>query len=163
MTLTLVCCCSLTTFAATKKHTVGQSYNNAIVITVKTDKATTMQFNSTKGAITFQNKAMGISNLNGVYGDFLIYVTDNSGSESPKSYTSSKSGVSFKLNQNKTYTISITPRAKFVTYNKLVESGKLWYRAPWCQTFDWSKKPDYTLTGTVKSLTIQKITSAPQQ
>ena len=101
------------------------------------------------------------------YGDFFIYVVDNSGKESPKSYYSSlqaSTSSTIKLSANKTYTITICPQAKFTTNRKLTEQGKFRYRLSGDSSFTWSKVPTWTITAyNVLSLKNIKTTIAPQQ
>lgn len=132
--------------ASTKKITTcGDSYA-AKVVQIKTDKSTKLVFKQAKGTYTYQNWFMGISKNNS-YGDFYIYVVDESGKEAPKKYDCSfKSSVTISLKANKTYTITVCANSESVTYNKLVRSGKLWYKAPYCNSIDWTKLPSWTLT-----------------
>lgn len=160
----IIATCTLTSFAASKTYTVGSDCAKAMVVEVKTDAtATTLKFENRKGVILYENMLCGHYETS-TFGDYLIYVTDNSGKESPKSYSCSlKKSTSVKLSANKTYTITVCPRAKDVTFKKLDNADKLFGKALWCDTFDWETNSTYTLTGSVKSMKIKSITPAPQQ
>lgn len=149
--------------AKTCNASTSGSMRTATVITVKTDKKTTLKFEQTKGRITYQNMATGTSKLD-TYGDFYLYVVDQSGKEAPKKYECSfKKSVTVKLSANKTYKISILPQTDDVTYNRLVRSGKLWYRAPWNKSVTWTKMPEWSITvNKVVSLKINSVVKAPR-
>lgn len=138
---------STSAFAATTRNAVtGGNANRATSVTVKTDKRTTLKFTQTQGTLSYQNRGTGTSYLN-TYGDFFIYVIDKSGGEKAKLYDCSfKKSVTVNLSANKTYDISIVPREKAMTMNKLVSSGKMWYKAAWCKSFEWTKVPTWTVT-----------------
>ena len=150
--------------AKTKDYSVTSDGTQMISMTIKTDKATTLKFTQTKGKISYQNMATGTSSLK-TYGDFFVYVKDNSGKEAPKSYNCyQKASISIKLSKNKTYTVTVCPSAKFVTYNRLVDSGKLWYKAPWETTFKWTSVPVWTLSAKkIVTMDVIKQMDAPQQ
>jgi len=155
---------SVPAFAAkTTNASTSGSMRTATVMTVKTDKKTTLKFTQTKGKAAYQNWFQGTSYLN-TYGDFFIYVVDQSGKEAPKSYECSFcKSVSIKLSANKTYKITIMPQSEDVTYSRLVRSGKLWYRNGINNYITWTKVPEWTVSvNKVISLKINSVVKAPQ-
>ncbi|MBQ8768430.1 MAG: hypothetical protein IJZ15_02110 [Oscillospiraceae bacterium] len=149
--------------AKTSNVSTAGSMRTATVITVKTDKKTTLEFKQTKGKAAYLNKALGTSYIN-TYGDFYLYVVDQSGKEAPKKYECSfKKSITIKLSANKTYKISILPQTDSVTYNRLVKSGKLWYRNYLCSGVEWTKIPEWSITAKkVVSLKVNSVVKAPR-
>lgn len=128
--------------------TVSGDTNNCVVISVTTKKKTTLSFTQTKGRVGYAYMLTG-SKIIDSYGDFFAYVKDDSGEESPKTYSCSfKKSMSIPLSAKKTYTITICPRQNCITYWKMKNAGKLTGEASWGNenSFFWEKAATWTAT-----------------
>ena len=149
LAIMLLLCAQVQAFAAgvsVSGKTVKGDNNHAAVISVVTNKKTTLKFTQTKGRIAYQNLATGISRKD-TYGDYFIYVQDTTGKERPKTYECSlKQSVSITLSANKNYTITISPYEKSRTFYHLNSAGKLPWKAIWENSFEWEIEPTWTAT-----------------
>jgi len=142
---------------AKKQTTYGDMYA-AKVIQVKTEKATKLHFTQTKGKFEYQTWTLGTSKKE-YYGDFYIYVVDQSGKEAPKKYECTfKKSLTISLKANKTYTITISANPESVTYNRLVKKHVLWNRSRLGDYITWTKLPKWTVT-VDKALSLSTIRS----
>ncbi len=159
----LLSCFQVQAFAAgvsiSGKSVKGDN-DHAAVISVITNKKTTLKFTQTKGRITYQNMATWWNHTD-TYGDYFIYVTDASGVEKPKSYDCSlKKSITITLSANKNYTITICPYEKSRTFYHLKNAGKLSWKAPWENSFTWDVKPTWTATASkAAAIRLLKISS----
>lgn len=142
---------------AKKQTTYGDMYA-AKVIQVKTEKATKLHFTQTKGKFEYQTWTLGTSKKD-YYGDFYIYVVDESGKEAPKMYECTfKKSLTISLKANKTYTITICANPADITYNRLVKKHVLWNRSRLGDFVIWTKLPKWTVT-VDKALSLSTIRS----
>ena len=149
-------------FAASKYSATGDMYA-AKVIEIKTKKATTLKFEQTKGAFEFANWSLGIAKRNS-YGDYYIYVVDQSGKDAPKCYECSfKKTLAIKLKANRTYSVTVCAQSSETTFNRLVRNGTLWNKAPYTNRITWKNFPQWTLSvNQASSFKIVKTVRTPQ-
>ena len=112
--------------ADTKNYTVAGSQMQAVIITVKTNKATTLTLSQTKGVYSYSYLHGMNDKTVSTYGAYFVYVQDLSGKEAPKTYSLivAKS-TSIKLSANKTYQITVCAESRTTTYNRLVAKNVL--------------------------------------
>lgn len=144
--VTMLGLCTPASAASARKYsTSGDSYA-AKVIQIKTDRATKLRFDQTKGSFNYQNWTLGTVKKNS-YGDFYIYVVDQSGKDSPKNYECSlKKSVTISLKANRTYTITVCAQSDSTTFNRLVRNRTLWNKGYNVNSITWTKLPRWTLT-----------------